>query len=298
MSAPRRTLELPTWLVIGAIYGGWLALTLNAWRLPWWVLVPSLAYLVAWHSSLQHEIIHGHPTRSRWLNTALASPPLGVYLPYPLYREGHLQHHRTGILTDPSDDPESYYVRPEDWDRLGRLSRARWWIERTLLGRLVLGPITMITRYLWAEGARMVRGDLSHAGAWAVQVVLVAGLAVYLEWCGFGFLRYLLWVVWPATGLMMMRSFAEHRPAPVNAQRTAIVESWPPLAILYLYNNLHVIHHEEAARPWYELPRRWREDREMFSTLNGGYVVRGGYAEIAWRWLVRPKDSPKHPGNT
>ena len=297
MSAARR-LELPTWLVAAAIYGGWVALTWHAARLPWWVVVPLGAYLVAWHSSLQHECIHMHPTRIRWVNTLVASPPLGVYLPFLLYREGHLQHHRTGILTDPIDDPESYYVTPETWDELGGLSRARWWIERTLLGRLVLGPITMVVRYLASELVRMLRGDFAHARAWAGHVVLVAALAAYLEWVGFGFLRYLLWIVWPGTGLMMMRSFAEHRPASTNEQRTAIVEAWPPLGLLYLYNNLHVIHHEEAARPWYELPRRWREDREMFSTLNGGYVVRGGYVEIAWRWLVRPKDSPRHPGHT
>ncbi len=54
--------ELPTWLLIIAIYTGWFT-TLAYWRtlglLPATVL---LIWFTAWYMSLQHELIHGHPT--------------------------------------------------------------------------------------------------------------------------------------------------------------------------------------------------------------------------------------------
>ena len=74
--------ELPTWLVAAAIYGGWLLLTLHAALLPWWIAAPALGCIVAWHNSLQHEAIHGHPTRYRAVNDALGMPPLGLWLPF------------------------------------------------------------------------------------------------------------------------------------------------------------------------------------------------------------------------
>ena len=46
--------------------------------LPWWVVLPAGAWLTAWHGSLQHEAIHGHPTRSARLNAALAWLPIGL----------------------------------------------------------------------------------------------------------------------------------------------------------------------------------------------------------------------------
>lgn len=293
-----RRLELPTWLVAATIYGGWIALTWSATRLSPWVVAPLGGFLVAWHSSLQHEIIHGHPTRTRWVNTLLALPPLGLWLPYPLYRDSHLAHHRTGRLTDPLDDPESYYLTADAWAKRGPLRRARWWIERTLVGRLVLGPISMVTLYLAAELARLVRGDLAHARAWAVHVVLVGGLVAWLELaCGFGVGWYVLLFAWPGASLMLLRSFAEHRPARANAERTAVVEAWPVFGLLYLHNNLHVVHHDAPGAPWYELPRRWRADRDAILASNNGYVFRRGYLEIAWRWAVVPKDPPPHPGD-
>src|SRR5437870_4407700 len=87
-------LELPTWGVAGGVYGGWLALTLFFHQLPTWAVVVLGAYLIAWHGSLQHETIHGHPTRSPRINHAVAWLPLSLWLPYRLYRDSHLQHHR------------------------------------------------------------------------------------------------------------------------------------------------------------------------------------------------------------
>jgi fatty acid desaturase len=47
----------------------------------------------ALHSSLQHEALHGHPTRSAAVNELLVALPLGVFYPYRRFRQMHLGHH-------------------------------------------------------------------------------------------------------------------------------------------------------------------------------------------------------------
>ena len=110
-----RRWELPTWGVAVAIYGSWVLLTLHWASVPAWVAVPAMGWLLAWHGSFQHETIHGHPTRSRWINSILGGVPLAIWLPYELYRSSHIVHHRDEDLTIPAVDPESYYVPADDW---------------------------------------------------------------------------------------------------------------------------------------------------------------------------------------
>ncbi|MEK1861715.1 MAG: fatty acid desaturase, partial [Rhizobium leguminosarum] len=106
---PSRSTEWPTVILALVIHGGFLALT---W---WWQSLPLImaviagGWLIAWHGSLQHEVIHGHPTGNQRINDAIGSIPLSLWLPYPIYRESHLEHHRDEYLTDPIEDPESSY---------------------------------------------------------------------------------------------------------------------------------------------------------------------------------------------
>ena len=51
---------------------GWVTTWLAAQTL--WLAVPLTGLLIALHSSLQHEAIHGHPFADQRLNAALASP--------------------------------------------------------------------------------------------------------------------------------------------------------------------------------------------------------------------------------
>jgi fatty acid desaturase len=44
--------------------------------------------------SVQHELLHGHPTRWTSLNKVLGYAPFAVWYPYTLYRDSHLLHHR------------------------------------------------------------------------------------------------------------------------------------------------------------------------------------------------------------
>lgn len=120
----RTVVELRTILVAVVIYGAWIVLTYYYSTLPSWFVVPIAAYVITWHSSLQHECIHGHPTANETINRLIASLPLSLWLSYERYRSTHLAHHRTESLTDPVDDPESYYVTHAQWQEFPMLYRA------------------------------------------------------------------------------------------------------------------------------------------------------------------------------
>ena len=141
-----RRLELPTWAVVFVIHGAWIALTLGFHALPLWAVVPLAGYVIALHGSLQHEAVHGHPTPWPGVNAAIAGVPLGLWLPFPVYRSTHLMHHDCRDITDPAEDPESYYVDAAAWDAMGRLRRGLYLALGTLLGRLVLGPPVVVVR--------------------------------------------------------------------------------------------------------------------------------------------------------
>ena len=136
LAEPMARTEWPTWLLIGVIYSAWLTVVLLSPTWGLWVSAPLLVVLGAWHMSLQHELIHGHPTRWTRLNHALGMPPLSLWFPVGVYRTAHLLHHRDELLTLPGVDPESNYVSPEDWSRAGPLMRFFWVARKTALGRL------------------------------------------------------------------------------------------------------------------------------------------------------------------
>ena len=105
IKVPQHRLEWPTILLTIVIYGGFLALTWWWHALPLPVVALAGGWLIAWHGSLQHEVIHGHPTGNQQINNAIGSIPLSLWLPYEIYRESHLEHHRDEHLTDPSRIP-------------------------------------------------------------------------------------------------------------------------------------------------------------------------------------------------
>ena len=92
--------EWPTMLLIALTYTGWLLVTRTYGRWPLFVVALLVTLLLTLHSSLQHEIVHGHPTRWPRVNRLLAIVPLSLWLPYARYRRSHLVHHRDERLTD------------------------------------------------------------------------------------------------------------------------------------------------------------------------------------------------------
>ena len=119
----RAEVEWPTLLLIILC---WLAYGLLTWSwqwLGWWIVAPAGAYLLCFYGSLQHEAVHGHPTRSALFNEALVHLPIGLVFPYRRYKCSHLTHHNNDHLTDPVRDPESFYLDPQACKRMGSAGR-------------------------------------------------------------------------------------------------------------------------------------------------------------------------------
>ena len=288
-------IEGPTWLLAAAIYGGWGLATWHYQALPWWAAWPLGAWLVAWHNSFQHEALHGHPTRRTWFNTALAVPPLGLWMPYPIYRDRHIEHHGVERITDPVADPESFYVDARRWRRMGAVPRALLTFNNTLLGRLTVGPAIAMVLFWRDELRRLTGGDTRDLGAWLGHGLAVAAVLYWvLAVCDIPLAAYVLSFAYPGLSLTLLRSYAEHRPQERPDHCTAIVEGGRLARLLFLNNNLHLVHHTWPGIPWYALPAVYRATRRTMRAGNGGYVF-SGYGDVARRFLLRPKDLPVHP---
>ena len=289
------SVEWPTVALIVVIYGGWLAITYFHEHLTWWVVSAVGAWLVAWQGSLQHEILHGHPTRWRRLNRLFALPSLSLWLPYESYRVAHLMHHRDERLTDPLDDPESFYWTKELWGSLNRLWYLPLRLQTSLAGRLLIGPAWIVPRFLVKQVMALRQGSRVARRAWLSHIL---PLALVIAWlvlvCKMSLVFYIFAIAYPAASLMLLRSFAEHRAASEVYERTAIVENAPLFGLLYLYNNLHAAHHELPTLAWYRIPAWYRENRERLIRENGGLVY-DGYLDVVRRYLFRPHDRLLHP---
>lgn len=282
------SVEWPTLFVAVAIYGGWLALTYFHAALPWPVLVLAGGALIAWHGSLQHETIHGHPTRSDWINRGLGFVPLSIWLPYGIYRREHIAHHASPWITHPVEDPESRYLTSDRgaWAWLSR-------VQQPLIGRLVFGPLFAVLKLAHEEGHRLVRSPGSVLRDWLPHTLAVAAIVAWLEWIGLGVGRYLLLFVYPGTALTLLRSFGEHRADIATPSRAATVERGGLLGLLFLNNHLHAAHHERPALAWYKLPAYQRHHRRRLA--GAGAVSYASYGEILRRFAVQPHDRLRHP---
>jgi fatty acid desaturase len=285
----------PTLLLAACLYGAWGLLIWYHALLPWWLIMPIGAYLIAWHFSLQHEAIHSFRGVPAWLRFAIVFPPLGLWFPYALYRRSHSIHHRDRNLTEPGQDTESYYVRRADWERMGRLQRALLLFNQTLLGRLLIGPLLRLWKLLTRELGRLGARDFSHVRTWLVHVLAVGVLFWFIcDVCGMAWWQYVFWIAYPGFSLGLLRAFTEHRAAPGPEERTAAVESNTLFGLLFLYNNLHIVHHLEPTLEWYRIPAYFRAHRDTLLALNDHFYFRG-YGQIARRNLLRPVFHPIHP---
>jgi fatty acid desaturase len=246
--------------------------------------------------SLQHELLHGHPTRHAELNRLFGLMPLAAWYPYDVYRDSHLAHHRDELLTIPGVDPESNYVDASTWQGMNWWRRFLCRSMRTVAGRFLLGPAITIF-HVWADiftglGQRGWRA----ARTWAEHLALLTLLLWWVgEQSGIAPLHYLFGIAYPALGLAMMRSFYEHRPAHLPGHRIVVNEAGLFWRLLYLNNNYHAVHHAVPGLAWYRIPSLWRAQHDQLLAANGQFRLQG-YGRLFWRHLFRPIDSPQHPG--
>ena len=297
----RLRFEPQTLLVAAAIYGGFGLVTWYFHSLPLWVVLPLGALLIAWHGSLQHETIHSHPFSSRRLNALLGGVPLSLFIPYSLYRRTHLWHHRFGgrILTDPLVDPESFYLTQGALAKASAPVRFLYRANTTLLGRLILGPFIATATFLAGPARNLALGQGREWRIWAAHGVAVTAVLLWVVGiCKINVFEYIACFVYPGQSLTLLRSFAEHRASADPAHRTAVVETNPLLSLIFLYNNLHVVHHDRPALPWYALPAAWRKLQAQggdAAARTAGMVYARGYLDVIGRYLVRPAIDVEHP---
>ncbi len=287
--------EAPTLLLILLAYGAWVAVTLAYGHWPLWVVAPAVAVVLTLHSSLQHEILHGHPTRWRSVNRLLGIVPLSLWLPYDRYRHTHLVHHADERLTDPIDDPETFYWTPEDYARMNPVSRALYHSQQTLAGRVLIGSSWRIAKFLRSDARAILRGDQGVLRAWLEHLLWCLPVVLWVTVvCHIPFWIYVVAMIIPGNALLLVRSFAEHRARPGARERIAIVERSWILGPLFLFNNLHSLHHEEPGTPWYELNARYQVTRERLIVENGGLLY-STYFDVVRRFLFRSHDELTHP---
>jgi fatty acid desaturase len=289
------TVEWPTLLLFIAYYGLFAIFTWLTPLLPFWLVLPVGAALVCLHGSLQHEALHGHPTGRTFLDELLASPAVGLWYPYRRYARTHRLHHQNDLLTDPTHDPESWYMLPERWATTPPLLQAVYRFNNTLAGRLLIGPLVSVARFYPSELRRILDGDREVREAWLLHLPAVA---LVLFWvvgiAGVPLRQYLLLFVYPGVSLLLLRSYCEHQAHAEVEERTIIVESGPLLSLLFLNNNLHAAHHEAPGLPWYRLPAYYRSRRDALLARNGGYLVRG-YGLLFRRYLFQAKEDVRYP---
>ncbi len=297
-AVPRRAvgeIEWQTLSLMGAAWAGFAALTWYWEVLGWWIVAPLGAYLVALHGSLQHEVLHGHPTRSAVLNEILIFPAVTLWFPFRRYKALHLKHHDNDHLTEPGIDPESFYLDPQAWDDAPRWLKTLYSINNSMLGRFILGPAISTARLVTSEAGLILAGDRRATKAWVLH-----GFGVALVWlwvsaiCGMPFWQFVLFIAYWGNALSMMRSYAEHRAHEEVGCRTIVVETNPIVSLLFLNNNLHMAHHEQPSLPWYEIPAYYQRHRDRLLKENCAYLVKG-YREIARHWLLTPKEPVRHP---
>ncbi|MFM0226858.1 fatty acid desaturase [Paraburkholderia dipogonis] len=273
--------QWPTWALIVTIYGGWFGVATHARELGLPLTALLLAVLGTWYMSLQHELLHGHPTRSPFVNALLGFAPLAVWFPYGIYRDSHLQHHDDPHLTHPERDPESYFVSALVWRRAGWAIRALLTFRNTFIGRLLVGPAFAVAATNGDALRRIRSGDWRDVPVWLAHFAALAALTAWLQRaCGIPAWVFIVGAGYGALSLGSIRSFQEHRAAQAHEHRTVINEAAWFWRLLFLNNNYHLVHHDLPHVPWFALRNVYETSRQQYIERSGGFLVKG-YSE----WL-------------
>ena len=249
---------------------------------------------IAQFSSLQHEVLHGHPFRSRVLSEAAVFLGATIYVPYIRFKDTHLAHHHDPILTDPYDDPESNFLDPQVWAGLPKFSKILLKANNTLLGRILLGPAVSVWSFVRADLRAILNKDRHILVAWVlhgVGVALVFGWLLAMD--GMPIWAYLI-AAYFGFGLLKIRTFLEHRAHDQSRARSVVIADKGFFALLFLNNNYHSVHHCQPGLAWYRLPSLFAQNKEQYLARNDGYFY-ATYAQVFRQYFFRAKDTVPHP---
>jgi fatty acid desaturase len=287
-------IEWPTVILAVACYATWLVAGLLIWPHYPVLALAILAITVALQSSLMHEVLHGHPTRNAGVNEAFVFLPIGLVWPFRRFKTIHLRHHADERLTDPLDDPESYYKALWLHEQMPSAMKLLLRINNTMAGRLLLGPWLSCIGFYIDDAKHIGSGDMAVRQAWLLHA---AGIAIVAPGVQFGFgiplWLYVLVPVWLGQSLISIRTFAEHQWSEHPEGRTVIIER-SPLSLLFLNNNLHFVHHKSPTVAWYRLPKLFSDRRDEWLRLNNGYTY-PNYFALVKAYAFKAKEPIVHP---
>jgi len=267
----------------GLTIGGLVVLPI--WLLPldanWgWTLLP-VALLTNFFWALHHEAIHGGFHEDRQHNLR-AGRIMAVLLgsSFHVLRFGHLMHHRYN--RNPLDRPDTYdpamTPRPRAYlSFLGNLVFGLYlaelaapiacWLPRPAIRRIVdriyrgedpsLQAIRVAAHRLFLDPRRLrlIRTD-----------ALLAWLLIALSAVAFGEHWPMLAAFLIARGAMIsIVDNVYHFGTPIDRPDYARNLSLPaPLRLLFLNMNLHRVHHQRPALPWWALPAQFRRSKDRY----------------------------------
>jgi len=287
-------IEWPTVVLAFFCNGTWLVAGFFLWPSYPILALAILALTLALQSSIMHEVLHGHPTRNALANEAFVFLPIGLTWPFRRFKTIHLRHHADERLTDPLDDPESYYQALWMHEDMPSWMKFLLKVNNTMIGRLILGPWLSCIGFFIDDARHIVAGDKAIRKAWLLHAI---GLAFVLPVVQFGFgmplWLYLLVPVWLGQSLISIRTYAEHQWSEHPEGRTVIVER-SPLSFLFLNNNLHFVHHKTPTVAWYRLPKLFRDRRDEWLRMNNGYAY-PNYFALLKAYAFKAKEPIVHP---
>ncbi len=217
--------ELPTWLLIVTVYGGWFACVAGWQTLGLMPATLLLIWFTTWYMSLRHESLSmGIPPGWHGLTSCWDAAAGGLVSLW------HLPRQPPGAPSQPSADAPR--GRPRivlcDGGKLAALlcrQRRLIHLRNTFWGRLLLAPLMDIIHTLNSALRAFREGDRRAIAMWSLHLLLLTGLLTWMAAQGFSPLWFVLAVSYPALALTKVRSFLEHRAADDPLARSVINEA-------------------------------------------------------------------------
>ena len=289
-----RAFEWPTLLLLVLTYISYTAVLMKSAQLGGGLTVLSLALILTLHSSISHEIIHIIEAKHPIFGRLIIFPAIGLMIPYGRFRDQHLKHHQDENLTDPLDDPESYYLPEEIWVSLPYGLRVILGFNNMLLGRIIVGPFIGQLIFMRDDFKAILRADWACLRSWVAHLISVFLVLIYVNnLSDIAFSTYFL-AAYLSLSILKIRSYLEHRAEQQSNNRSVIIEDRGPLALLFLNNNYHAAHHAHPSVPWYRLPQLFDTHRAKFLGQNRDYYYRN-YWDVFCKYFLRRKEPVAHP---
>lgn len=258
----------PTIVLLFACLGLWIAssvLALVAILPPWLAMVLNTVALYAIYTPL-HDASHGAVVpRNRklgWVNTAVGTlAGFPIFMQFHTHRKSHFVHH---AKTNAPGDPDTFLM-------------GNFW---TVV--LVKTPWTMINQLnglkVWraCKALKLTPGERRQTLiAYTLTIVLLLGLVA----AGFGWELLTLWLIPWFIGEHVMEVtfgwFPHHDHTETGRYRDTRISLFPGADLLYLQQNLHLIHHMLPTVPFYRY-------RAVFDELRPTLVKNGARIEGFW----------------